>query len=383
MMADGAGAWLQPTIEMDRKSRTKPGLKTRRSGVRRRAPEPPLAKVDAAPAPLGRPQGLSQVSIRDVASRAGVSIATISRVINDEARGVSAKTRARVQSLIKEMRYLPNRNGRALRAQTNDTYALVISNIQNNFYAAIAWELERQLNDIGKVMLLFNTNENAALQDRCFDEINARRVSGVFALCAVESKQLRETVDQNYTVFINRRVESLGERSFVGVDDYAAARDIVGAILRAGEVPLGIIHGPLYSDTSARRVRGVMDLLTEKGAAIDDGDICETTLSMEGGYQRAVELMARKRYQSFFCGNDQIAYGVYRRCREMGLAVPGDVRIYGFDDNPLNEWLAPWLSTVRVPTVSFAAEAIRQLQKLREGGPHRSIILPYDLVLRG
>jgi LacI family transcriptional regulator len=382
-MDDGqrAGASPQPTIEMDRKSRTKPGRESRRGG-KGRALAPALAKVDATPGPSGRTQGLSQISIRDVASRAGVSIATISRVINDEAHGVSAATRARVKSLIKEMRYLPNRNGRALRAQTNDTYALVISNIQNTFYAAIAWELERQLNDIGKVMLLFNTNENAALQDRCFEEINARRVSGIFALCAVESKQLRETADQNYTVFINRRVESLGERSFVGVDDYAAARDIVGAILRAGEAPLGVIHGPLYSDTSARRVKGVMDLLSERGAAIDVNDICETTLSMEGGYQRAVELMARKQYRSFFCGNDQIAYGVYRRCREMGLAVPGDVRIYGFDDNPLNEWLAPWLSTVRVPTVSFASEAIRQLHRLREGGPHRSIILPYDLVLR-
>jgi len=383
MIGGEAGASPQPTIEMDRKSRTITGRENRRGGKRRRTPEAALAKVDATPGPAGRLQTLSQVSIRDVASRAGVSIATISRVVNDEARGVSAKTRARVQSLIREMKYLPNRNGRALRARTNDTYALVISNIQNNFYAAIAWELERQLNDIGKVMLLFNTNENAALQDRCFEEINARRVSGVFALCAVESKQLRETADQNYTIFINRRVESLGERSFVGVDDYAAARDIVATILRAGEAPLGVIHGPLYSDTSARRVKGAMDLLAEQGAAIDVNDICETTLSMEGGYQRAVELMARRQYRSFFCGNDQIAYGVYRRCREMGLAVPGDVRIYGFDDNPLNEWLAPWLSTVRVPTVSFASEAIRQLQKLREGGPHRSIILPYDLVLRG
>ncbi len=175
----------------------------------------------------------------------------------------------------------------------------------------------------------------------------------------------------------------MGERSFVGVDDYAAVRDIMGAILRAGELPVGVIHGPLYSNTSARRVGGVMDLLREKGVFLGPDDICETSLSMEGGYQRAVELMGRKRYQSFFCGNDQIAYGVYRRCREMGLSVPGDVRIYGFDDNPLNEWLAPWLNTVRVPTVSFAAEAIRQLQKLRDGGPHRSIILPYDLVLRG
>lgn len=365
---------------MRRKGKTIPDSPDPRANADGAAPAPLVVSGALAPsAQQGKPPALS---IRDVASRAGVSIATVSRVVNDEARGVSNETRARIQALIKEMNYQPNRIGRALREQTNDTCALVISNIQNNFYAAIAWELERQLNDIGKVLLLFNTNENAALQDRCFDEINGRRVSGVFMLCVVESPKLRQSVDQNYTVFINRRVDSLGEISFVGVDDYAAARDVMLAILRNRELPVGIIHGPLYSDTSARRVNGIMDLLREKNVAIDAGDLREARLSMDSGYQRAVELMERKQYRALFCGNDQIAYGAHRRCREIGLAVPRDIKIYGFDDNPLNDWLAPWLNTVRVPHVSFAAEAIRQLQKLRDGGPHRSIVLPYHIVLR-
>lgn len=365
------------------------GRKTKtpsRAGTRRRTP----GKVTGAPARSAKrhpaeppaPAGKPAVSIHDVARRGGVSIATVSRVINNEAQGVSPETRARIQALVKEMNYLPSRIGRALRGQATDTYALVISNIQNNLYAAIAWELERQLNEIGKVMLLFNTNEDADLQDRCFDEINARSVSGLFILCAVESRNLRQTVEQNHTVFINRRIDTLGDISFVGVDDYTAARDIVLAITSAGQLPLGIIHGPLYSDTSARRLRGLQDVLREKGVAIDAGDIREASLSMDSGYQCAVELLGRKKYRSLFCGNDQIAYGAYRRCREMGLTVPGDLRIYGFDDNPLNEWLAPWLNTVRIPHAAFANEAIRQLHKLREGGPHRSIILPYDLVLR-
>jgi LacI family transcriptional regulator len=157
----------------------------------------------------------------------------------------------------------------------------------------------------------------------------------------------------------------------------------MSAILRNQDLPVGIIHGPLYSDTSARRLKATIDLLREKDVAIEAGDIRESSLSMDSGYQCAVDLLQRKRYRALFCGNDQIAYGAYRRCRELGLAVPGDVRIYGFDDNPLNDWLAPWLNTVRVPHVAFATEAIRQLHRLREGGPHRSVILPYDIVLRG
>ena len=107
-----------------------------------------------------------------------------------------------------------------------------------------------------------------------------------------------------------------------------------------------------------------MDLLQEKGIAIDADDLREANLSMDSGYQCAAELMERKRYRALFCGNDQIAYGAYRRCREIGLAVPGDIKIYGFDDNPLNEWLAPWLNTVRVPHMSFATEAIGNCKNL-------------------
>lgn len=343
---------------------------------------PRNATGDSKPALQASQNKPSAVSIHDVARRGGVSIATVSRVINNEARGVSSETRARIQALVKEMNYEPSRIGRALRGQATDTFALVISNIQNNLYAAIAWELERQLNEIGKVMLLFNTNEDPALQDRCFHEINARSVSGLFVLCAVESKHLRKTVNQNHTVLINRRVDALKEISFVGVDDYSAARDIMIAILNSQQLPLGIIHGPLYSDTSSRRLQGVLDTLRENNVPTQSEDIREASLSMDSGYQCAVELFEHKKYRSLFCGSDQIAYGAYRRCRELGLAVPGDVKIYGFDDNPLNEWLAPWLNTVRIPHASFAGEAIRQLQSLREGGSHRSIILPYDIILR-
>lgn len=367
---------------MARKPKTFSSAKGRGSETSGVAPTHPLSIETEIPVRSSSQGKSSAVSIHDVARRGGVSIATVSRVINNKAQGVSNETRVRIQTLVKEMNYRPSRLGRALRAQATDTYALLISNIQNTLYAAIAWELERQLNEIGKVMLLFNTNEDAALQDRCFDEINSRNVSGLFILCAVESKHLRQTVGQNHTVFINRRVDSLEDISFVGVDDYTAARDMMLAIVNAQQLPLGIIHGPLYSDTSARRLRGVMDVLREKDILIDSEDICQADLSMRSGYQCAVELMGRKKYRSFFCGNDQIAYGVYRRCREMGFAVPNDIKIYGFDDNPLNEWLAPWLNTVHIPHTSFADEAFRQLQMLRDGGPHRSIILPYDIVLR-
>lgn len=320
-------------------------------------------------------------SIKDVAERAGVSIASVSRVVNGDAIHVSAKTRSIVQRAIDELDYRPNRIGRALRSQTTDSYALIISNIQNNFYASVAWELERILNETGKAIMFFNSNEDPDLQDRFLDEIRSRRMAGIFLLCAVESKHLSATVKSFPTILINRTISSVPDVSYVGIDDYAAARDITKVILSRNKGRFGIIHGPKSSNTSFRRLQGVLDYCSEIGVTVEDRDMFEADLSMEGGYQGAVELLGRQ-YASLFCGSDQIAYGVFRRCRELGLSVPDDIRIYGFDDNPLNEWLAPWLDTVRVPHIGYAKSCVQQMRNLATGSAPRDIILPYELVIR-
>lgn len=322
------------------------------------------------------------VSIKDVAKRAGVSIASVSRVINDNPKHVSTKTRSLVQQAIKDLNYSPNRIGRALRAQTSDSYALIISNIQNSFYAAVAWELERKLNETGTAMLLFNSNEDPKLQDRFLQDIQSRRVGGIFLLCAVESDYLQQTIESLPTVLLNRPIPSIPDVSYIGIDDYAAARDLTLSMFANTEGRLGIVHGPLSSDTSARRLKGVLDVCKERGYDVQPGDMFEADLSMESGYQGAFEILKENKYAGIFCGNDQIAYGVFRRCRELGLSVPGDVRIYGFDDNPLNEWLAPWLNTVRVPHIGYAEAAVRQMNNLIETQQAKTLILPYDLVIR-
>ena len=113
----------------------------------------------------------------------------------------------------------------------------------------------------------------------------------------------------------------------------------------------------------------------------------ESALTIEDGYRHAVALLARRpRPDAVFCGNDLIAYGVHRRCTELGLAVPGELLLFGFDDNPRNAWLAPWLSTVQVPVDQFgprAAALIDALPARRQQAELSNVLLPFSLVLRG
>jgi LacI family transcriptional regulator len=327
--------------------------------------------------------GPGRASIRDVAARAGVSIASVSRALSPGSKGISAPTRARVREAADALGYSPDRIGRALRAQTTDTYALLISNIRNAFYTAVAWDLERALDAEGKAMLLFDTAEDPARQDRALSEIRARRVNGAFFVCAVESPGLAAAARDLPLVPINRPVASMPGLPFVGIDDRAAAREAMGVLLRKESGRVAVVHGPLTSPTSARRLEGMREALAAAGRAVEPRDVVEAELTMESGYRCAERLMgAGRRFDAVFCGNDPIAYGVARRARELGLAVPEAMRIWGFDDNPMNEWLAPWLNTVRVPHARYAAAALRSMHALHAGARVEPEVLPYELLLR-
>lgn len=325
-----------------------------------------------------------RASITEVAEAAQVSPSTVSRVLNGVESRASDETRQRVLAAAEKLRYRANAAGRSLRTQRMEVIGLLISNIQNSFYAAIAHEIEQQINAMGGLMLLCNTDENAEIQDKYLSELEAMNASGVLVLCVVASPNVERFAASNHVVLINRALPNSPNLSFVGIDDYRASRDLAYAMLRGGGPgEIGIIHGPLHSHTSAERLRGLTDVFKLEGVKISADRVVASTLTMEGGYQGAYALLGSgAKFKAIFCGSDQIAYGAFRRCREHGLDVGRDLRLFGFDDNPLNEWLAPWLNTVRVPYRAMANESLLQLKRLWAGEPPLTTMLPYELVQR-
>ena len=175
-------------------------------------------------------------------------------------------------------------------------------------FASVAWEIERRLNDRGAAMLLFNSNEDAELQDRCLREVTSRRVAGVFLLCAVDSPGLRDLAEHTPVLFINRRLGALPNIPFVGIDDRSAAMELAGAVLRERPGRIGLIHGPTQSATSRARLDGFQEAFATGGRSVGADDMIEADLSMESGYDCATRLLDRGRYGALVCGNDQIAY---------------------------------------------------------------------------
>ncbi len=326
------------------------------------------------------------VGIQAVAQQAGVSIATVSRVLNGIKSKANEETEARVRAAADELGYRPAHAGRALRMRQTKLVALLIPDISNAFYSAIARSIESSLRLRDHTMILCNTNEDPELQDFYLEEMQSYHVRGVALLGAVDSPGLQLALSQGLPIaFVNRKPPR-GGGVFVGIDNRAAGRTSAGHFLSQGFAPCAVIHGPLFSSASRERFEGFVSTLTEAGQPPAPAHILHGGLSIEGGYMAASRLLAAKPYpRAVFCANDLVAYGLFRRCGELGLQVPRDIAVLGFDDNPLNDWVAPWLSTIHIPYDAFGAAVTDALVRMWDGhdAHHAGELLPFSLRLRG
>ena len=236
-------------------------------------------------------------------------------------------------------------------------------------------------------MILCNTDENAETQDVYIEEMRSHMVSSIVLLGAVDTPGLRRAMAAGLSViFINRKPPPGLSGPFVGIDNHSAAQLVAEQFVRQKYSPCATIHGPLVSSASRERLEGYRDYLAGADMPLEDRYVVGADLTIESGYSSAVRLLdLEPRPRAIFCGNDLIAYGAYRRCRELDLRVPDDVALFGFDDNPLNEWLAPWLSTIHVPYDSFGpatAQIVHDLDRGKTVGENFEILLPYRSALR-
>lgn len=327
------------------------------------------------------------VSIAAVAERAGVSIATVSRVVNGVANRASASTAARVRAAIDELGYRPSGAGQALRRRESRLVAVIAANLSNPAMSAIAASAESALREAGYVMVLCDSHDNAALQDEYLREMRAQLVSGFVMLGAVASPVLDQILEAGETVlFVNRRHPDNRPSSFVGIDNAAAGRLVAARMADGHPHEVLVIHGPLTSSATRARVDAFIEhsarcmpkaKLTISGSDASDHLVIglEKTRAYLQGHAAPPS--------AIFALSDLIAYGAARALREAGHGVPGDCMLVGFDDNPLNDWIAPWLSSVRVPYENFGAAIVASLKAMwGDMTGSRDVLLEHQMVIR-
>jgi Transcriptional regulators len=302
-------------------------------------------------------------TIRDVAARAQVAVSTVSRVINGTGY-VSEKTRARVLKAMEELNFRPNEVARSLKRRQTRSLGLAITDISNPFFGEVAHAVEIAARSLGYSVLFASTGREAAQEAGCIDLFLEKRVDGIIWFAPRDRDKLREVmVKRRVPVVVITPMPDSRETHSVYVNDARGAYEAVSHLLRLGHRKIGYIAEPDEPGVSQERLRGYRWALNEYGLELDPSLIVRGTFS-EGAGSRAVDIFFRQRERAptaIFAANDLMAIEAMSRLRSMGLRVPQDVAVVGFDDVKMAGLVGIDLTTVAQPKQEMGREAALML----------------------
>ena len=303
-----------------------------------------------------------RVTIDDVAKLAGVSYQTVSRVINDNPH-VSPTTRQRIQEIIAETGYRPNRIARSLVTARTATIGLVVPDISNPFFSAIAQGVEQVAYAHGYNVLLCNTGEDASRELEVLHTLDERFVDGVI-ICGLreDDLSLQKVLTQfRAAVLVNRRIVD-GTIPAIMLDDVLGGYLATQHLLQLGHTAVGFVAGPVTSYSGAKRLQGYDQALAEAGIERQASWVQYGPPTVAGGEAAAQAVLAQHpELTALFCYNDLVAVGTLRNCVAAGMRIPQDIAIVGYDDIMLASLVSPPLTTCYVPRVELGSQAISML----------------------
>jgi len=312
---------------------------------------------------------LHMATIRDVARAAGVSIATVSRVINRTAHTVNEATRARVLEAVQELNYTPNAVAKSLSTSRVDTIGVIIPDISNPYYAEIVRGIQDGAEEAGYTVIIQNTDRSVQKTVRGINLFRERMADGVIfgggVLPAAEAEHAM--AGQKFRAVVIGRQQVCFPA--VRIDNVAASVDAVRHLASLGHTRIAFFPGPRGSTTMEDRLQGYKEGLERHNCPYDDRLIVWGPLTLDDGYRRANELLSSLpvKPSAIIAGNDQLAIGVIRAASDRGLRVPHDLAVMGFDNIPLTAFYAPTLTTIDIPRYQMGVTAMRLLRQLIEG----------------
>ncbi len=322
--------------------------------------------------------------IKDVAAAAGVSTATVSRVLSDYPH-VRAEMRDRVRAAVAQLEYRPNLVARNLRSQQSNTIGLILSDIGNPFFAGISRAVEDIAYEHGFSVLLCNTDENPEREALYLELMRAEQVAGVILSPTQQTMAHFSHLNVDFPVVLVDRFLKNGDVDAVLLDNVAAALDLTTHLLLQGYRRIGVLIGDT-STTGLERQRGYEAALQEHGVAPVAGLIKHLRPQVETGRTATLELLDLPQPpDAIFAGNSLLTAGALQAIRERHLRLPQDVALVGFDETLWATLVEPAITTMAQPTDEIGKTATELLlQRIAAPRrPTRRVRLQGELHVRG
>lgn len=322
----------------------------------------------------------SHATVDDVAALAGVSTATVSRCLNAPDR-VTAATREKVMTAVRALNYTPNFGAKALASKRTGIIGAVVPTLENAVFAHGVDAFERALAPGKFALLVASSGYEAGREKRQIEALVARGADGLLLVGFDRDPAIYDWLALRKVPYV--LAWSCGEsHPYAGFDNLSGMAAMVGMVLELGHRNIAMISGITSGNDRARdRLEGARSAMAQAGLSFCG--VREVAYGLESAAGAFSALMADRRVTAVICGNDVLAAGALRAAHGMGLRVPEDVTITGFDDIDIAEITWPQLTTVRVPHSRMGEEAARLLQDLIAGRPGESVLLATELVRRG
>ena len=321
------------------------------------------------------------MTIQEIAALAGVSVATVSRVINDS-KTVSEKTRAHVLAVMQEHNYAPNLLGRHLRTQQTRIVLVILTSISNFFCNRVVNGIDEEARKNGYHTLICMTNDDPEIERSYIDLLRNGLADGAIIMSSTMTEKEMHDLAKRYKVV--QCSEYVDKKSpYVTINNEQAAYDAVNYLIKSGRKRIAYCGVKNHMISSKARYKGYIRALKENGLEPDNSIIFDGDYGFRSAYRLTEEhIKAGAKFDGLFSISDRMASGAVNALQSCGLRVPDDVAVVGFDNTDAAYMTTPPLTTVSQPRRELGAEAMKSLLERFEGKIPENKILKHELILR-
>jgi LacI family transcriptional regulator len=324
-------------------------------------------------------------TIRDVAREAGVSVATVSRVLNDSGP-VKASTRSRIRDVAARLHFTPNTTARSLSTRRTHTIGVILPDLYGEFFSEVIRGID-QVAQRQRFHVLISSSHNEPSEVEAAVGAMRGRVDGLVMLASgLDTELIAKNLTERVPVVLINADEHGSRFDCLNIDNYGGAVDMTRHLLGLGHRDIRMIRGAERNRDAGERERGFRAALAQSGMSCPESWIVPGEFTEASGFRATQELLSGpNRPTALFAANDSMAVGALSAVREAGLRVPEDVAVVGFDDVPIAEFVNPPLTTVRVSIAILGATAAERLftaMRAQNKLERKHETLPTELVIR-
>lgn len=327
-----------------------------------------------------------RITIREVAKHAGVSVTTVSQVLNGKGDRFSESTRNKVLKAKDDLHYVPDFNARNLILQSSKTIGVLVPNIGNPFFSTFFRGIQAVCRQEQYLPLVFSASQDPVTEEYYLGNLVQRSVDGlIISSSSVTAEAIDKILKPNhipYLLFDRNQTRDNGDR--LRVDDYQGGKLAAEHLAKLGHKKITVMMPENSTGNVVNRLNGFIDGLKNYKISFNrDQNIVTAPLTKLGGYENTDKVLA-KHPTAVFCANDELAIGLYRRLHELNIDIPHDISVMGYDNIDLCEYVSPRLTTIEQPILKLgeiSAQLI--LNRIKdEKLPRQLVDVPVKLIQR-